>query len=216
MPEKIRFRQPPRKRMLKNILKEKIRNLIFPIKSRYTRYLWEIKYRTTHKNHVIKIRSLKPGRHEFDTKILHASFQLLVDFVEKDWVVKTREQLEEKYILKEKDLLNDDGKIDDVRVKQNEESYEIFNLYCWWKHERPKRKDHYEELLKKHPREKKFQHIPIEWDEEGEPTLYRWDSGMSSEFAEDMRKVADLERFEYEEDTQKLKRLVELRERIWR
>ena len=45
---------------------------------------WWILYRTIEKYNVIHIKSLKPGYYDTDTQMLHAVFQLLVDYVEKE------------------------------------------------------------------------------------------------------------------------------------
>jgi hypothetical protein len=42
---------------------------------------WAIRYRTVSKYHIVNTQ-LEPGYHEVDTRMLHASFELLVDYVE--------------------------------------------------------------------------------------------------------------------------------------
>ena len=44
--------------------------------------VWWVRHRTINRNHVVKIATLNPGWHDADKKILHAMFQVLVDFVE--------------------------------------------------------------------------------------------------------------------------------------
>lgn len=75
--------------------------------------LWWVRHRTTHRFHVLKLRSLKPGWWDIDYRLLHASFTLLEDYVEREKPFK--------------------------RVKWNEDddsreySNEIHSLYLWWK-----------------------------------------------------------------------------------
>ncbi len=42
---------------------------------------WAIRYRTVRKYHLVNTK-LNPGYHEIDTRMLHANFELLVDYVE--------------------------------------------------------------------------------------------------------------------------------------
>ena len=45
---------------------------------------WGFMHRTFRRFNKVEIRSLKPGYYDVDHRILHASFQLLADFVEKE------------------------------------------------------------------------------------------------------------------------------------
>lgn len=44
-------------------------------------FAWAIQYRTIHKYHLVDTK-LDPGYHEIDKRMLHANFELLVDYVE--------------------------------------------------------------------------------------------------------------------------------------
>lgn len=46
--------------------------------------LWWIKYRTTHRFHVIKLNTLHPGWWDTDSRLLHASFALLENYIERE------------------------------------------------------------------------------------------------------------------------------------
>lgn len=80
---------------------------------------WWIRYRTTHKFHTVKIPTLKPGWYDTDTRLLHASFALLENYVEREKPFNFIEW-------------NDS---DDSREMANE----IHRLYYWW--QRRKRED---------------------------------------------------------------------------
>lgn len=75
--------------------------------------LWWVKHRTTRRFHVLHIRSLKPGWCDTDHRLLHASFTLLEDYVEREKPFKIIEW-------------NDS---DESREFANE----IHSLYLWWK-----------------------------------------------------------------------------------
>lgn len=74
---------------------------------------WWIKYRTTHRFHFVKITSLKPGWVDTDYRLLHASFTLLENYVERE---------------KPFHIINWNDS-DDSREYANE----IHALYLWWK-----------------------------------------------------------------------------------
>lgn len=75
--------------------------------------IWWVRYRTTNRFHVLKIGSLKPGWWDADTRILHASFALLEDYVEREKPFKIV-------------AWNEDD-------RSREFSNEIHDLYLWWK-----------------------------------------------------------------------------------
>jgi hypothetical protein len=71
------------------------------------------------KRYVIKIKSLDKNWHDMDDVLLHASFQILIDFVEGE---------------------RPDRHIDWSHSKETRWVWrEIKGLYRWWKKERPKR-----------------------------------------------------------------------------
>lgn len=83
------------------------------------RLYWWVAHRTTRRFDRVYIHSLEPGYHDKDEMMLHACFQLLVDFVEEE---------------------------EPFRVVNWEEdeihrcvASEIRDLYDWWKNKRPLR-----------------------------------------------------------------------------
>ena len=111
-------------------------------------------FRTINKFHVVNIKTLKPGWHDTDERMLHACFQLLSDFVEKEW-----------------GITNHDGFLDNVWIKdpdelvsiQNKTNKKIFEMYVWWK-QRPNRN------LDSFPR-KSWNKINAEWEREDDKYL---------------------------------------------
>jgi hypothetical protein len=91
-----------------------------------------VRYRTTRRYHVIKIRGLSPGYCDADTRMLYGCFSLLMDFVEKEigGLAKLREWTSE--------LLADEGYNHAAQIAFQEEC-EV--LYLWWAVERPRRID---------------------------------------------------------------------------
>jgi len=88
---------------------------------------WWILHRTFKRFNKVELRSLKPGYYDSDDRMLHACFQLLVDFVEKEkpfewwgW--------------------------DQVPGNMPPEAVEIRALYAWWKESYLKRVTPLEQL----------------------------------------------------------------------
>lgn len=109
-----------------------------------------LKCRIWHRHNVVVIRSLPPTWTDRDERILHAVFQLLVDFVEREehprgeWshLNRTREQLVEAYntAYEECDPEIAAG-ILKTAEKRADDWLEIKALYEWWTVERPARKE---------------------------------------------------------------------------
>lgn len=82
--------------------------------------MWHwVLYRTTHKFHIIKLKTLEPGYYDIDHRMLHACFQLLVEYVEKE---------------KPFDIIEWDADEESRHV-----ALEIKDLYFWWKNAYPAR-----------------------------------------------------------------------------
>lgn len=75
--------------------------------------LWWVKYRTTHRFHVLHIESLKPGWCDTDYRLLHASFTLLEKYVENEKPFKVIQWNHSDH--------------------SRENANEIHDLYLWWK-----------------------------------------------------------------------------------
>lgn len=194
-----------------------------------------IRYRVFDKYHVVKT-GLKPGYHEIDSRMLHSLFQLLVDFVEieKAWMhVVWSEDNKRTFNVpwysqgmfriknwRSRDAglayldwectLNSPTLSDNERSDaQAETAYVIIELYKWWTEVRPNRPD------------------PMDisgWDrycreriESGKEVL---DTRTESEEEErEVRRLLDLthkiEEEQYQEDTEMLNKLIEIRRSLW-
>jgi hypothetical protein len=125
--------------------------------------VWWIKYRTTHRYHVLTIRSLAPGYADADTRLLHAAFSLLVDFVEIEkawmhrfsgaksqrlwqWTRWFRRRLRDpqsgiQYLEWEASLDSPAIPLEEQSSAQAVAAREVISLYTWWTRQRPKRVD---------------------------------------------------------------------------
>lgn len=138
----------------------------------------------------LQIKSLGKGWHDKDEIILHAVFQLLVDFMEQEHPEKTV-----------------DWKSDAVSYKAWKE---LNYLYKWWKTTRPKWRSPINEKSTKCP-PIKFKKIPgseltqmIMPDRRKYPGYYRM-----------MNRHFRLEKKWHEEDQRNLHRLIDLRNHLW-
>jgi hypothetical protein len=139
---------------------------------------------------VLKIHSLDHRWHDKDEVLLHAAFQLLVDFVE--------QEQPDRYINWNANTLHKHA------------WREINSLYRWWKDKRPTRRSPLDDKNLMMP-PFKFKKIPnsemyqmIEPDKKKYAAYYRA-----------LRQHAQLEQEWYEEDQRKLHRLVEVRGFLW-
>lgn len=109
-----------------------------------------IRYRTYNRFHVISPKTLKPGYHNTQERILHAAFGELVSYVEgslgyRGWPWQLKKQPRKtKANLKKYGLEYLEWEINDptVPAHQKEKAKEIKALYHWWTEARPKRIDH--------------------------------------------------------------------------
>lgn len=138
---------------------------------------------------VLKIHTLKKGWHDKDEILLHAAFQLLVDFVEK-------EQPE---------------RIDWDANKMHRQAWrEIRSLYKWWKEKRPARRSPLDNKRLLMP-PIKFKKIPgSELSQLVQPDRKKY-----AAYYRAMKKDARLEKQWYEEDQRNLHRLIEVRGFLW-
>ena len=113
------------------------------------------------KGNRLTISTLKAGEWcDKDAVLLHAAFQLLVDFVEKEGAGEV---------------------IDWSWAEDSKKAWdEISSLYKWWKEERPARKDPLEDIeLDKATKEefdkvcKESTELEIKWDKEDNDNLHR-------------------------------------------
>jgi hypothetical protein len=138
----------------------------------------------------LKIQTLDKGWHDKDEVLLHAAFQLLVDFIEKEHP--------DKYT---------DWNADELHRHAWKE---IRNLYKWWKETRPARRSPVDsKKLKKPPF--KFKKIP---DSENYQ-LVEPDKKKYAPYYRALEKHRRLEEKWYEEDQRNLHRLIEIRGFLW-
>ncbi|HEV8713370.1 MAG TPA: hypothetical protein VGX03_11135 [Candidatus Binatia bacterium] len=142
------------------------------------------------KNLHLPIRTLKAGWHDKDKVMLHAAFQLLVDFVE--------QEQPDKYI----DWSHDN--------EHRQAWKEIRTLYRWWTTTRPNRRNPLDD--------KKMARPPLRFEKIAGTTLSRLVTPDKKKYAAYYRALKQHTRLEQkwrEEDQRNLHRLVEIREFLW-
>jgi hypothetical protein len=138
----------------------------------------------------LKIRTLKKGWHDKDEILLHATFQILIDFVEKE--------KPDKII---------DWNADTVHKQAWSE---ICELYKWWKKLRPARKSSFDDRKLKRP-PMKFKKIPgTNLRKMVEPNRKKY-----SKYYKALGKNRKLEKQWHGEDQQNLHRIIEIRPFLW-
>jgi len=163
-----------------------------------------IKYRVhpKHRYHVIKPRSLKPGYHDFDSRIRASAFDLLSVFAEKylmgDGIKGTKWH--------DDDIPEPDAYDYQLLIDQIDRESRIIELRNWWVIERPTRD--IDSLITK--------------PDEPEGAPFSW---MLSEKYRDTQefqihrdyynKISELEQQFFEEDTKKFHELVDLLPHLW-
>ena len=142
------------------------------------------------KKYLLKINSLKSGWRDRDYVLLHASFQILVDFMEGE----------------------EPGKIIDWSYdKPHRHAWrEMRLLYSWWKNKRQARRDPFNDKRSLHP-PRQFEKIAgvaavrlIEPDKKKYAAYYRA-----------LKRGARLEEKWFEEDQKNLHRLINVRIFLW-
>ncbi len=197
---------PKRKKTLKRYIRQKIYN----ITHRYYDFKWYIKNNILNPGNKINIKSIGGSYCEPDVKLLHANFQILVDFVEKEWKVFTSTDLVKKIIHKE-EISEDTPEWCLEQVKeQNKTNREIFNLYLWWKHRESSRID----VLDNIPEEIKPIHefVPCE-DRSGCSTMVN--RNPRPEYEKLLRQSMQQDEDWRTEDQDMLHKLIDLRPNLW-
>ena len=139
---------------------------------------------------ILKINSLEKGFCDGDYLLLHAAFQILVDFVEKE---------EPEKII---DWSHDE--------KHRKAWKEVISLYKWWTKTRPARKSPLDEKGLKKP--------PLRLKEVQDTNLSRlepYDKKKYSKYDEAIKKEMVLDRKWREENTKNLHRLINIRDFLW-
>jgi hypothetical protein len=139
---------------------------------------------------ILKIHSLEKGWCDKDYVMLHAVFQLLVDFVEQE---------------------KPDQIVDWNSDAVHKEAWkEIRSLYRWWTQTRPARKSPLDEKGLKRP--------PMRWkkiDRTENRQLVDYDKKKYAAYDAAMKKQWRLEKKWDEEDQRNLHRMIEIRQFLW-
>lgn len=108
----------------------------------------------------VKIKTLNRHYHETDDIMLHACFQIFVNFYENEYINFEHEIDTENYFIEmiKKGYPEDHLKLEIVEIENNNKIHRSFvELYTWWKHIRPNR-------IKAHIEDSSF----IDWDSDDE------------------------------------------------
>lgn len=184
------------------------------IKTLIKNVYWDFRNFLFPKN-VVKIKSLSKGYHDPDEMLLYSSFQIFIDFVEKELIPNNQHNMfdlekEEKRMLSEQY----DTEMIDIELKgmkdRNNITKEIMFLYIWWKHQRNLRKSPLEEYKKNNPSNR---HPFIEKvNKEGETvSTVILDDAYTDVIRQNYKHTLAC----YEEDTKMLVRLINVREALW-
>jgi len=142
-------------------LRKRVPTMVRVKRRQFNDAIWWVRYRTINRNHVMRIRGLKPGYYEPDTKILYTSFTLLREYVERGLACRNFRWYEEripKWVpkwLKNHwprkinpqagiDYLRWEIEDEDMQAQAPEQSANaavIMRLYLWWTQERGERID---------------------------------------------------------------------------
>jgi hypothetical protein len=139
---------------------------------------------------VLKIHSLDHRWHDKDEVLLHAAFQLLIDFIEKEQP--------DRYINWNANELHRQG------------WREIKSLYHWWKEKRPARRSPLDD--------KKLIMPSLKFKKSPDSDMYEMvepDKKKYAAYYRALRQHARLEQKWYEEDQRNLHRLVTIRGVLW-
>jgi hypothetical protein len=168
-----------------------------------------IRYRTTRRNYHIVNTGLAPGYHDCDERMIHAIFNLLVDFVEieKAWMNTWTDNAAysklswfdrnfRRFRSPEDGIAYLNWEINQCNLKdQSDSAKEILDLYTWWKEVRPNRPDPY-----------------IEFDYDFSKSF-----GLTTlkENRSILTKINEIENYYHQEDEDMLIRLMKIRRCLW-
>lgn len=132
-----------------------------------------VAHRTFDKFNIVKIRTLTPGYYDQDTRLLHASFELLIDHLEEESVMFSsthKGQATRDLILKHLDW---EMSLDDPETPEDERSpFQAGaakvkkELYLWWTEGRPNRIEPWQDVVNGQLKGRDALDIEIEFYEE--------------------------------------------------
>jgi hypothetical protein len=180
-----------------------IPNTWWPVTRFYDKTTSYIRFGFTEKLYLIDTK-LSHGYYDSDERMLHGMFSLLVDFVEieKAWMeyICNRDykrpwwKLTSRFRNREYGLAYLDWEITLIGSEhdngQGEDAQIIKDLYLWWTETRPKREDPY--------------YLMDEWDD-----MSKEEKGSVS------KQINEIETREYNEDSEMLKKLIDVRSSLW-
>lgn len=125
------------------------------MKSPVSNAWWWLKYRLFDRFHIVRISSLEPGYYDTDTRLFHAAFDLLVQFVEVElawsgfmgaeirlpWWQSQKAYVRAHAVELARQYFEWAIKDPEVNEEQGNSAKEIRALYDWYKTERPKRRE---------------------------------------------------------------------------
>jgi hypothetical protein len=179
-----------------------IPNTVWPITRAYDNAVSKIRFGFFEKHHLIDIK-LSRDYHEVDTRMLHGMFSLLVDFVEieKAWMEAICNKdykrpwwkLNSRFRSREMGIKYLDWEItliDTDDSSQGEAARITKDLYEWWVDERPKRDDPYD-------------------------LMDEWGDMSKEERSSVTNQINHIETLRYDEDSDMLKKLIDVRQSLW-
>lgn len=167
---------------------------------------------------VVKIDSLPRTYSDKDFILLHANFQILSNFFEKEMSNSTYGFISDlNEIRKDFSGLYDKDKLEEVMIqeeKYNNEKIELMKIYFWWRSDRPYRELKSPKMPENIVREEPFGEA-VEFDEYGDPKLYKYNSPSDPRYLDWLKACGEFEAACEKEDDEKLVRLVQLRRHLW-
>lgn len=138
--------QSRRKYPVRFFLSETIPRAYWRFWNRFIHDPWYwLKCRLWYQYNVVRIKTLPPTWMDRDQTLLHAAFQVFVDFVEKEKPNEMLQSWQEHY-----DDYNyppaEAGSINEFAKKRADDAQSLKDLYRWWTVERPARKCPYDAI----------------------------------------------------------------------
>jgi hypothetical protein len=181
--------------------------------------IWWVRYRTTNRNHVLKVRTLKPGYFDASNTMLHMAFEILCRFVQNEFPMVHNTQQKKGLLYSMLPFLSRvprghiaglhalDDYLNDDDVKNHWQTYErytaIRDLYVWWMVERPNRLDCWTD--------------PMIWKNmsDVERDSFSFGAPISQAWRDAHDKSSSLDAFYSMQDNEMLKNLIEIRGDLW-